>query len=93
MLIERAENSLDGRLHIWKQKRIAQRTQTRSQKRFDFFTGRETFAHQQSRNTWRDGLRAVRGQELDATERVPPNWPVAKFFGRRDDPSTLHRLA
>ena len=81
MSIERAENSLDGRSHIWKQKRIAQRAQTRSQKHFDFFTGRKTFAHQQSRNTVR------------AADFAPRNWPVAKVFGRRDDPSTLHRLA
>ena len=81
MSIERAENSLDGRLHIWKQKRIAQRTQPRSQKCFDFFTGRETFAHQKSRNTVR------------AADFAPRNRPVLKLFGGDNDPSTLHRLA
>src|SRR5204862_862449 len=83
MLIQRAENALDGCLHVWKQKRIAQRAETRLQERFDFLRARKAFAHQQPR----DAKRAA-----DFSPRNSRRVGI-QLFGRRNDPSALPRKA
>src|SRR6266478_3736509 len=81
MSINRVKNSVDSRLHIWKQKRVAQRAEARAQKCFDILRAGEAFAHQQPR----DALRPA--------DFIPRNRSVLKLLCRRDDPLAFHRSA
>jgi len=81
MSINRVKNSVDSRFHIWKQKGVAQRAETRVQKCFYFLRAGEAFAHQQAR----DALRAA--------DLIPRNRSVLKLLWRTYDPLAFHRSA
>src|SRR5215469_17203010 len=50
--IKRSENTSNRRIHLWEQKRIAQRAKTRSQEIFNFLRGMKSFPGKQPRDAF-----------------------------------------
>lgn len=78
--IERGKDSRYRRFHVRKHERIAERFQSRVQKRLDLVGRGKAFTQKQPRDAFA------------SANFAPRNQATVELFGRKNDPATLHRL-